>query len=484
MSVQRKSLPWKPSGNCRTPDLSRDGDAGNLPRLAHSPEKDGAEESLGPPANTYSGSGGRDNIRATEISHADYQVVVGNTLGDKTASRHRRGRKREARSLGRYPFLTRLDEYAKVLPHVVDEATAREYVRKLRYIHAILQLMRNRDEVTHTDPARFGEREVYAIDEWMNHPDRYLLKNEDRRKRQKGAFDPAYQSHLWGYLERFLVFCGNPILEMMEEQGKWKRPVVPTKAKVTKSERWFRDAMARLEGLEGWQATVVRFAVAFYWYNADRSKELRLANVEDLDLQGRVFRVQHPKGERGYGVIGATVDLFPEFLPYAVDFLAEREKYLREEHLEPRKVAVLCPTRLGEAYSENGWCSLRRKVFRQAGIEGDYRILRKSSLQNFTDALEAKGYKDGAIVELVAMRGRHSVATALENYIEVKQRRVRRAVDELASGSPEAPVVTDTSPKSLTERLRDLKQARQEGLLTGEEYETCRQRLLAGAVRA
>ncbi len=430
------------------------------------------------PANTHSGSDGWDNIRATETTHADYQVVVGNTLGDKTASRHRRGRKREARSLGRYPFLTRLDEYAKVLPHVVEEATAKEYVRKLRYIHGILQRLRGRDEINHTDPARFGEREVYAIDEWMSHPDRYLLNDEGRRKRRKQVFDPAYQSHLWGYLERFLVFCGNPILDTMEEQGKWKRPEVPAKAKVTKDESWFRDAMARLEGLEGWQATVVRFAVAFYWYNADRSKELRLANVEDLDLRGRVFRVQHPKGERGYGVIGATVDLFPQFVPYAVDFLGEREKYLREEHLDPRKVAILCPTRLGEAYSENGWSSLRRKVFRQVGIEGDYRILRKSSLQNFTDALEAKGYKDGAIVELVAMRGRHSIATALENYIEVKQRRVRRAVDEVASAAPEAPLVTEAPPKNLTERLRDLKTACEEGLLTDEEYGACRQRLL------
>ncbi len=370
-----------------------------------------------------------------------------------------------------------------MLPHVVEEKTAAEYLRKLRYVHDVLQVMKDRGEIDTSDPAKFAEREVYALDTWMKHPDRYRLLDEKRERKQKlTAFDPEYRKHLWVYIAGFLAHSGNPILERMRDAGKWRPPKAPPKAKVVKDEAWFRDTMAKLETMEGWKAAVVRFATAFYWLNADRSKELRLADIEDMDLRQKVFRVMHPKGEGRYGVVGAEVDLLDEFLPYAEDFLATREDRLRKLGLDPAKVRALVPNRLGKHYDENGWSGLRYKVFRQLGIAGNYRILRKSSLQNFMDALEDSGeYHDTAIVELEALRGRHSVATALTNYVQYKQSRVRKAVQTVSRGS-EPIVSVERRPTTAAERLEELGRMEAKGLISAEEYEAARKRLLDALV--
>jgi hypothetical protein len=141
------------------------------------------------------------------------------------------------------------------------------------------------------------------------------------------------------------------------------------------------------------------------------------------------------------------------------------------------------PNERGEFYSEMTWSSMRYKAFRDAGITGDYRILRKSSLQNFMENLEEKDYRDAAVAELVALRGRHSVATSLQHYVEFKRGRVRKAVQDLSRTDPAAPVRSaSTAPMSTADRLRELDQLRKEGLVTDEEFHECRRRALDALV--
>lgn len=377
--------------------------------------------------------------------------------------------------MGRYPFLTWLDRYANTLPHVVGEGTAAERLRKLRYMHIVLQNMLARGEVDTTNPSKFGTREIYAFDTWMKHPERYLLPDEKKSRKQKGSeFDPAYKEKLWGHLGSFLAFSGNPILDQMAARGTWKRPKVTPKAKRTKDEAWFRDVMAKLEAAEGWPAIVVRFCVAFYWYNAGRSKELRLSTIDDLDTIQLIWRVRHPKGEGSFGVVGAEVDMFEEFKPYAVDFLAAREARLKELGLNPEKVKPLVPNEDGHFYDEGTWSSMRYKRFRKSGIQGDYRILRKSSLQVFMDALEEGGYKDSAIAELAALRGRHSVSTALKNYVDYRRGRLRKVVREVSKNAD----LLEPKPIGSGDRLQELRRLRDDGFISAEEFEVLRNRVL------
>ena len=174
-------------------------------------------------------------------------------------------------------------------------------------------------------------------------------------------------------------------------------------------EAWFQDAMAKLEGRRGWQATLVRFAVAHYWFNANRSKELRLANLADIDVEARVFRVRHSKGEGKFkGRIGEEVDLFEEYLPCLNDFLAEREEMLRAHGLDPSTVKAACPTTSGGYYSPFAWNSMRYRVFSAAGIVGDYRILRPS----FAKEMKSMGVG----IESVSRMLRHTSVTTTEKF--------------------------------------------------------------------
>lgn len=392
--------------------------------------------------------------------------------------------------MGPRPFLTLLKAYAKTLPNILgSERTIEERLTKLRYIHDIVQIMRTRGEVDTTNPQLFGEKEISALNHWMQHPDQYLLPDPARRKVQKGArrpdeaFGGAYKEKLWTHIGEFLGFCHNDILETMEREGKWKRPK-RSKRKRYKDEEWFRDAMAKLEAANGWLPTLIRFTTAFTWYIAPRSKELRLAEIDDLDLRRKVFRVRHPKGEGAYGVEFEEVAFDERFLPYAEDFLAAREARIRLFELDPEKVRPLEPTERGAFYNHTTWNSTRWKTFKRLGIEGDYRVIRKSSLQNYMREVEELGdYKDMAVVELEARRGRHSIATALEHYVEYTQDRSNKVYWEIAERRKTRGLVSVEPRRDAADALRDLQRLRDEGLMTAEEYDRLRAGVLEQIVR-
>jgi hypothetical protein len=427
------------------------------------------------------GSVGEDGDNSPAVgsnAHDTAVAAVQNPRGDDAAPRHRSGRKRGPRSMGRYPFVTWLSQYAKVLPHVVAEETADVYVERLRYVHDILQLMRARKEIDTTDPARFGEKEIHALDTWMKHPERYLLPDPiQRRSQKKTELDPVYQRKLWAAIGRVLAYCGNPILQTMKARGTWKRPKAPPKAKVIKDESWVLDALNRIGAIPGWAAAVVKFNVAFIWYNPTRSKELRLAEVSDLDLTADIFRVMHPKGEGTYGVVGAPVDVPDAFHPHAEEYLKVRKQHLRLFDLDPSRIKPLVPNERGDYYNPKTWNSMRYKVFRQAGLVCNYRILRKSSLQKFMEDLEAAGYKDTALAELVALRGRHSVAVALGNYVEYNGGRVRKVVREVSRMEATMPPEQSSKPPaSPANHVDNPQKVREHGRVKNEESERRRLR--------
>ncbi len=72
--------------------------------------------------------------------------------------------------------------------------------------------------------------------------------------------------------------------------------------------------------------------------------------------------------------IGAEQAVFTDTRVHVLDFLAARERHLRELGFTPEKVAALVPSERGKHYSEAGFHNLRVDTFKDAGIEGDYRV--------------------------------------------------------------------------------------------------------------
>ena len=124
-------------------------------------------------------------------AHAGAETPVGNCA---TGKRRRRGRRRKARSMGRYPFLEASNAYQEFVRPFVADLTHKARGRKLRMIARALA-----DRGVTSHPAKWGEREIGALVGWM----------------KDGGFEPEYQAKLLQYVRGLLRFAGNPVLERM-----------------------------------------------------------------------------------------------------------------------------------------------------------------------------------------------------------------------------------------------------------------------------
>src|SRR5947199_9767481 len=84
-----------------------------------------------------------------------------------TGKRSRRGRRRKARSMGRYPFLTATDAYLRFVRPYLAASTFAVRRRGLRYLARTFEDLGARGGVRTTNPARFGEAEIGALVAWM-----------------------------------------------------------------------------------------------------------------------------------------------------------------------------------------------------------------------------------------------------------------------------------------------------------------------------
>jgi len=322
--------------------------------------------------------------------------------------------------LDRFPYVVLLKEYTTALAtgNVLGPDSLDVRSRTLRHVFQVLLDLRDAGRIDTLDPRHFMKKEIDALSQWM----------ADK--------STGYQAKLWTAIESFLLYCENGILKVLETKMQWTRPDPTYTPQDVKDEDWLRDTLRRLDGLEGWQTTATRFVVAFMFGTGLRPKELRLADLKDLDANRWVFRVMHPKKVRG-AIVGAELAIYADTRVHVADFLAAREKHLLELGINPASVTALIPSERGKHYSDVGFRNIRIDTFRKAGVTGDFRVLRRTHEQLLMDRLEQRGYKEGSVIEIAAKRLRHSPLTALKHYADLRTRRGQDAAKE----AWEAPVV-------------------------------------------
>jgi len=205
----------------------------------------------------------------------------------------------------------------------------------------------------------------------------------------------------------FLRLVGNATIDNLRQRGLLNldpgpQPIVP------KDEAWLRDALHRLEPLEGWTAEVVRFAVQMYYGSGLRPKELRLAKFRDLDTQTWWMKVSSPKGLGRWTAGGDRILVTDDVRPAVSDFLDRRERHLRSLGMKSEAVEPLVPNVDGYYYIGSGWSRARYTTFRKAGIVGDYRVLRPS----FAKEMKSMGVG----IESVSRMLRHTSVTTTEKF--------------------------------------------------------------------
>src|SRR6266581_4008348 len=275
---------------------------------------------------------------------------------------HRRGRKRKARSMGRPlkdPFGAAAARYLDKVGPFRSEYTIKELRRKLRHIGAMLHDLHMNGVIQSMEPKRFERETIGALLVWM---------------RQKG-FSSEYQAKILVHLGLVLDSVQNNVIRELRALKMLPQRPGP-KPIFVKSEDWLREALAKLESLDGWMAEIVRFAMQVYFWTGLRVRELRLARRNDVDLTTWTMRISAPKGLGRWATGGERVLIVQELRPVLMDFLAARSRML--ERMGIADVEWLIPDTIGRAYTCDRWNSIRYKVFRQAGIQGDFRILRPS----------------------------------------------------------------------------------------------------------
>jgi len=357
-----------------------------------------------PQTNLFPGSDGRDNIGVPTgaTDHADSNAVQNYSHGTGRSGRTRKGKRR----VDRFAYVVLLRTYTTALTrgNVLGPDSLAVRVRTLQLAFQVLLDARRRIDTL--DPRKIGAKEIGVLAQWMA---------------EKSV---GYQAKLWTAVEAFLLFCKNTILPDLEAQKLWKRPRPTYTAKGVKDEAWLQDSLRRLDGIDGWRTTVTRFVVAFIFGTGLRPKELRLADLKDLDTIRWTFKVMHPKKVRG-AVVGAELDVYEDTKVHVMDFLAARDKHLRAEGRDPATVVALIPSERGMHYSEVGFRNVRLDTYRKAGIEGDFRVLRRTHEQILMDRLEAQGRKDVSVIEIAAKRLRHTPQVALGHYVEYRSGRAK-----------------------------------------------------------
>ena len=282
---------------------------------------------------------------------------------------HRKGRKRKARSMGRPlkdPFGAAAEKYlAKVAPFR-SEYTVKELRRKLRYIGTIIRELHGSGAIPSIEPKNL---------------DRDAIGQLLMQMRRKG-FSPEYQAKILVHLGLLLDSVQNNVIRELRALKMLPQRPGP-KPIFVKSEDWLREVLGKLESVEGWMAETVRFAVQVYFWTGLRVRELRLAKLKDVDLTTWTMKISAPKGLGRWATGGERILVVPDLRPVVMDFLAARSKML--ERMEIPDVEWLIPDTLGRHYSCDRWNCVRYKVFRQAGIQGDFRILRPSFAMKLKD---------------------------------------------------------------------------------------------------
>ncbi len=322
---------------------------------------------------------------------------------------------------GRYPWIAAAQAHLREVRTIGPKRRNERRKVLLNRIGPTLQEAFERGEIDSTDPTKIGEREILFLDEWM---------------RSEGFAD-GYKDTIYDHVSKFLRANHNTILDDLEDRGVWKRPRADPEPRKPKEIDWVQGAVQRLEAATGWRAEVLRFVLAFCFLGVGvRPCELRLADVDDLNVRTWMFSVTHPKPGSSRRV-GDELRVYPDARTPTLDFLAAREKRLREVDLDGRMVKALIPNEKGEHYGEGGFRNLRWKTLKSLGLDpretGDewfsYQDLRASHEQALVDALEAENYKEGAVIEVSAKRMGHTPEVARKHYVRLRTRRAQEVAE-------------------------------------------------------
>ncbi len=301
-------------------------------------------------------------------------------------------RKRGATSTGRFPLLTAARKYLKRRVGTLADSTIVEQERKFRYLDKVFRELKADQKVLTTDPKRISREDVQAFLVWMNKKD----------------LDPEYRSKLIGLLDKVTTFKRNPIVQQMRAEGERMPSALPKDLKSLDEADVLRLQHAAND-MKGWTGEVARILTALLPATGLRPSELRLANLEDLDMKNWTLRVEHPKGQNNYAKKREVI-ILPQAREATLRFLKARMEHLQANGIDG--AAPLIPSvQNGQAthYSSNWFRVVKAKVEKEAGVKFKLRDFRPTFTQMCLD-------RDPTLLSDVSKQLGHSTTRTTEKH--------------------------------------------------------------------
>ena len=138
--------------------------------------------------------------------------------------------------MDRFPFVSLLKAYLNAKSAVLDGPTLDVRRRNLQRVFQILLGLRHDRLIDTLDPRKFAKKEVDALVSWTN------------------TKSTGYSAKLWTAIEDFLLYNDNDVVNRLEAKSLWRRPDPAYAPGPVKDEDWLRDALSKLDSLDGWRA--------------------------------------------------------------------------------------------------------------------------------------------------------------------------------------------------------------------------------------
>lgn len=271
--------------------------------------------------------------------------------------------------MGKYPFKDFAEEYLEKAKTSYTDETIRNRERRYRRMNAFIVDLRERKLISTSSPKQFTEKDVEVI-----------LREDSK------THSPADMVHEINALNKLCRYCGNYVVEPCLDRNPELRPKHKNgKRKSSMSDETYQAILER--GLSVDPADFMRIrAYALVLLCIDvgtRNKEIRLAEVNDIDTRSWTFDIIHVKGEASYGE-ERVVPIRQEIRPIVERYLKARSQWIFENH---------CPSKalFPSNSSKDGFLcgnSLRRMkdiVQQDLQIRFDLRECRRTFGQRYLD---------------------------------------------------------------------------------------------------
>ncbi|MDO5862155.1 MAG: site-specific integrase [Thermoplasmata archaeon] len=294
--------------------------------------------------------------------------------------------------MSRYPFMERVDEYMDTRRGILADTSWTGQYRRYRRMERDLIQLKEENRISTLSPARMTEGDVKE----------FIIY----RKGKKTGYSDV--SHDITALEQLLVYCGNvSVRQCLQNNPGLRAPPRPPRLDPLPPEVYPAILEAYRKCDHDDLAMVRAFSLVLMSIACGtRNKELRLADVSDLDTDRWLLTIRHVKGEATYGVV-RTVPVPEDVRPAVLNYLYLRNECLSQ--LNRRSNALFCAFR-GETdhLSSNSFRKIKSKVEEAIGFTFELRDCRRTFGQNYLD----KGMR----VESLSVLMGHNTTKTTETY--------------------------------------------------------------------